>query len=130
VLFEATRKISLARNAIATLHAIYETGGDTPERMEKKVEAVTGWNDAADELDAATALVALVCGNELYKLLLNFSHLSRNIVHRMRDQGADVLFDSARDFVAKSDTIMLAMRKELGLEIPSRPPQSVQPAKQ
>jgi len=121
VLFETTKRVAVARSALLHLCGVYttekaskETG--RPERPEKRLEVGAKWNEASNELDEATSLVALTCGQEVQKALHAFALFTGELAEEITQGRPEAFTTSAKELVSKADAIRIAMREEIGIE--------------
>src|SRR5262249_31736232 len=75
--FDALKSMGHVEDALTAFHAICQTdevsnSEPSPERIEKRTAAYKNFNGAANDLDRAGLMVALVCGDGLRRRLLDF----------------------------------------------------------
>jgi hypothetical protein len=121
VLFETTKKIAIAKNALASLYAHYKTEKESkekgqPERLEERIRVGREWNDAADGLEEATMLADLACGEEMKKVLAALTLFTRSLIIEITKGHPEAFQESVKEHVAKLDAISVAMRKEIGAQ--------------
>jgi hypothetical protein len=120
-LFEATKRIAPVKDKLTALYSVYMTEkqsatDDSHERLEKKIRVFAEWNDAANGLELATSLVALVCGQGVTKSLLSLSLFTRNLAHEITQGKPEAFTASLTVLVLKLDATTATMRKEIGIE--------------
>jgi hypothetical protein len=125
VLFEATKIIAAADDALCSLSVVYsvwkkaDKNDPTTESSfkEKAIQAGTKWLEAATNLDQARLLVSLVCGKEVYRLLLTLTTLMRTVGAEISvKKNPEMYKASIEELLTQSEAITAAMRKEIGME--------------
>lgn len=121
VLIETTKRIAVARTALTHLCAIYTTEKASkdkgrPERPEKRIEVGAEWTKAANELDEATSLVALACGDDVQKAVQAFAIFTGDLAEEITQGRPEALTSSAKELVSKANAVSAAMRSEMRIE--------------
>jgi hypothetical protein len=117
-LFEVTKKIGLAEDALYTLHSVYEMNkrslmADGPERLEKAAKVYGEWNAAVGELDRANLLLQLTCSAQVQHDLRAFTLFMRGIAKEIANGRPEILTESTKELVIKLNAVLSAMRKEI-----------------
>jgi hypothetical protein len=116
VLFETARKVAQVKDALTSLHAVYKTDQQMinkghAARVDERIKVGAVWIDAADELDQAASLVALVCGQGVQKALLGFGLFTRQLAQTIIEGRPETLESSVKELVTKSEAISSITRR-------------------
>ncbi len=118
VMIETTKKIAVVRTVLAHLCAVYTTEKAAkeqgrPERLEKRVEVGGEWTEAANELDQATALVALVCGPDVQKAVQAFAIFTGGLAEEITQGRPEAFITAAKELVSKADAVKTTMQEDM-----------------
>lgn len=120
VLFETLKGIAMVKERLTALYLAYlkaEAQKDNSEKLQKLMQAINKWDEAADSLDKAAFLVALVCEDELEKLVLAFNLFNRDFGGKIfHGQPKEEFLTSIKELLKQSDAILASMRKEMGIK--------------
>jgi len=116
-LFEVTKKLGLAQDALYTLGAVYKTNKQStqisPERIQSTTKIYAEWNEAVGELERAGLLLELVCGAEVQRELRAFTIFMRWIAKEVANGRPEALTESTKELVIKANAVVIAMRREI-----------------
>jgi hypothetical protein len=121
VTLEAARAMATLKDSLTNLHAVYTTEKRAaeqgkPERVEKKTEVYTAFNNAADKFWRTTTLVAIACGQKTARPLLQFAQLTNTIGTEITEGKPEELINRARELIEKYDAVLESMRSEMKLD--------------
>jgi hypothetical protein len=132
-LFEVGKSMTGKIDALTALYSFYdsenkrERGSAIPaDRQEKQLRLKTEYNNAASSFDNAALLAGFVCGEELQRATLKLGEFVRTM-GIAAPQGTIELFESnAKELVQKRQAVIIAIRKELGIDPQSTPQSSIE----
>ena len=121
LLSDLTKKTAGLSDALTRLHAVYMTEKfneqqGQPARLEQRMEVGQKWSDAADAFDQASLLASMVCGKETRNVLNVLSLLSRDTANKITGGEPESFTQGLKEWVPKREAIMVATRKELGID--------------
>jgi hypothetical protein len=125
VLFELTKAMSSAVDALTTVYSFYETerkrsGPMPPARQEKELSVTASFSDAATAFDNATILATILCGTDLQTAALNFGTFVRETKMEAKDL-PEFPANRLTELAVKRNAVTTEIRRELGLAA-SEPP--------
>jgi hypothetical protein len=125
VLFETIKRIAAVKDALFDMRIFYFPAEDEDDAAKKGItieqrnEVSKKVWDAESSFDQTTFLAALVCGDEVNRLLLAFGRLMRRCAKEISKGERDAAKNSLNDLHTQADGITAAMRREIGVSEPA-----------
>jgi hypothetical protein len=125
-LFELMKRLGTLKDAVTALvsvpHTDLQNGWENDfNRAANRIKIGQEWIDAASSLDNAILTAGIVCDNELYVSLLEFSLAMRAICMKAKEWDAQTLSDGTGHVGKELAALMDAIRKELDRATEPRP---------
>jgi len=121
VLFEATKRVSAAFQALNGLDSFIQTEVAHPEHKDalfwkqSKIDENTKWFHALEALDESRLVVGLICDKAVVEAIDEYRILTASIAARINKDDARIFGESVRKVLQLRDSLRDAIRKELGI---------------